>query len=112
MLKPSSDCCLVRHVSVKYAPSLLRAVFCAKLPLPLPLLPSPQSIGTTDMNPMNSSLLSSSDAVVSVKMLILKIIFVVVSTMLDELGNIQAGFMAAAMFGVVYYLIDGVSEPK
>lgn len=73
------------------------------------LVPGVQSIGTCDMNPMNTSRLSSSDAVTSMKMLILKIILVVVSTMLDELTNMQAGLMAVAMFGVVYYLYDGVS---
>lgn len=68
-----------------------------------------QSIGTCDMNPMNSSRLSSSDTVSSLKMLILKVVFVIIATMLDQMANIQAGIMAAAMFGVCYYLYDGVS---
>jgi hypothetical protein len=56
--------------------------------------------------------MSSSDAVISMKMLALKVIFVVVSTMLDQLSTVQAVFMTVAMWGVVYYMFDGVSARR
>ncbi len=67
-----------------------------------------QGMGACDANPLNTSRLSSSDEVTTIKMLLLKIIFVIVATMLDQLASIQAGFMTVAMWGVVYYLFDGV----
>lgn len=66
-------------------------------------------MGSCDMNPLNTSHMSSSDAATSMKILALKILFVVVSTMLDTLSTIQAVCMTVAMWGVVYYMFDGVS---
>lgn len=66
-------------------------------------------MGACDVNPLNRSYLSSSDEVTTIKMLVLKIIFVIVATMLDQLTTIQAGVMTVAMCGVVYYHFDGVS---
>lgn len=60
------------------------------------------------MNPLNRSLLSSSDEVTTMKILALKIVFVLVSTALDQFSGIQAAIMVIAMAGVVYYLYDGV----
>jgi uncharacterized membrane protein AbrB (regulator of aidB expression) len=68
-----------------------------------------QGMGACDVDPLNRSRLSSSDEVTTIKMLVLKIIFVIVATMLDQLTSIQAGFMMVAMWGVVYYHFDGVS---
>jgi hypothetical protein len=69
-------------------------------------------MGVCDCNPLNTSRLSSSDEVTVIKMSLLKIMFILVATVLDQLGNIQAGLMTVAMWGVVYYLFDGVSEVK
>jgi hypothetical protein len=66
-------------------------------------------MGMCDLNPLNTNLLSSSDEVTSGKMLLLKILFVIVSTMLDMVPGVQVVIMTIAMFGVVYYLFDGVS---
>lgn len=65
---------------------------------------------TCDLNPMNVSLISSSDEVTTIKMLLLKIVFVLVATMLDQFTSVQAAVMTIAMWGVVYYLFDGVSS--
>lgn len=67
-------------------------------------------MATCDLNPLNVSRLSSSDEVATIKMLLLKIIFVLVATALDTIGNIQPVIMAIAMWGVVYYMFDGVSR--
>lgn len=62
------------------------------------------------MNPLNTSRLSSSDEVTTIKMLALKTIFVIVATVLDQFSTTQAVIMTIAMFGVVYYLFDGVGK--
>jgi hypothetical protein len=62
------------------------------------------------MNPLNASRLSSSDEVTTIKMLALKIIFVIVATVLDQFSTAQAGIMTVAMWGVTYYLFDGVRK--
>lgn len=67
-------------------------------------------MGVCDCNPLNTSRMFSSDEVTTIKMSLLKIMFILVSTVLDQLGNIQAALMTVAMWGVVYYLFDGVSE--
>lgn len=70
-----------------------------------------QGVGSTcDLNPLNKSLLASSDEFTTIKMLLLKIIFILVATVLDQVGNVQTGIMAVAMWGVVYYMFDGVCE--
>lgn len=67
-------------------------------------------MATCDLNPLNISRLSSSDEVATIKMLLLKIIFVLVATALNTIGNIQPAIMAIVMWGVVYYMFDGVSH--
>lgn len=67
-------------------------------------------MGVCDVNPLNRSLLSSSDEASTMKMLLLKVAFVVVSTALDNFHQLQAGLMVVAMFGVLYYLIERVSK--
>jgi hypothetical protein len=47
-----------------------------------------QSVGTCDMNPMTRSRLASSDATASFKILGLKIVFVLVSTAIDEFDSV------------------------
>jgi hypothetical protein len=66
-------------------------------------------MGMCDLNPLNTNLLSSSDEVSSGKILLLKILFIIVSTMLDMVPGVQAVIMSICMYGVVYYLFDGVS---
>jgi hypothetical protein len=68
-------------------------------------------MGACDGNPLNRSFLASSDEANTMKMLVLRIVFVVFATMLDQLSSIQAGLMTVAMGGVVYYHFDGVSGP-
>lgn len=69
-----------------------------------------QGMGMCELNSLNGNLLSSSDEVSSGKILLLKILFVIVSTTLDMVPGVQAVNMSIAMFGVVYYLFDGVSH--
>lgn len=64
---------------------------------------------TCDLNPLNKSLLASSDEATTIKMLMLKIVFILFATVLDQIGNVQTGIMTVAMWGVVYYTFDGVS---
>ena len=70
-----------------------------------------QGVVSCDLNPFNTNWLCSSDAVITSKMLIMKMIFVVVSTLMRELPVVQAGLMAVTMWGVVYYCFEGVSVP-
>lgn len=62
-----------------------------------------------DTNPLTTTLLDSSNEVTILKVALLKVVFVVVSTALDEFGGVQAVLMAVTMWGCVYYLLDGVS---
>lgn len=60
------------------------------------------------MNPMTRSRLASSDAAASFKILGLKIVYVLVSTALDEWHSVQVVLMLITVSGIVYYHLSEV----
>jgi hypothetical protein len=71
-----------------------------------------QAVGKCDTNPLTTTLLDSSDEVTVLKVALLKVVFVVVSTALDEFSGIQGVLMVVTMWGCLYYLLDGVSPAQ
>lgn len=74
-------------------------------------VPPPQGTAGCDRNPLTRNLLASADANTTIKILVLKLVCVLVSTALDRMGTIQVVLMLISMYGVVYYTLDGVSVP-
>lgn len=67
-----------------------------------------QSAGSCELNPLSRSPLASVDAVSSIKILLLKLVYVLVSTALDRVGSAQVVLMLIAMTGVVFYTLEAV----
>eukprot|EP00878_Enallax_costatus_P046257 GHUV01056020.1.p1 GENE.GHUV01056020.1~~GHUV01056020.1.p1 ORF type:complete len:102 (-),score=26.55 GHUV01056020.1:151-456(-) len=88
-------------------PHLAHTVFAGVMLLIFGAMTLLMSVGICDMNPMTRSILASSDAITTFKILIMKMAVVLLASSLDDFHRAQIVLILMLIYGALYfYLVE------